>query len=529
MSGRLSLFSVAISTSAILVGAYFFLSKSPAKPAPGQCLNCNVVLISVDSLRRDHMSLYGYKRETTPRISAWAQKAMVFSNYMASAYLTPISEGSVHTGLYPEVSGLTSFRRPMSSDVRTMAQILKEQGYRTAAVGTSPEFVNFEAVRQSFERGFDSYRITPTRLSNNRTPYWPAIRKLFQESKRTPFFLWFNLGDVHAPFGVMAENLFADEKYKGPFQEMKFYTNLQFYYDGWVYNPLDPLRNFQLIAWRDEKQIDIHSASKDWARSVKWPLRVTRTDLDYMIDIYDNGVLEADREVGRLLTMIQEFELENDTVIILQAEHGESLGERGYIAHYDIHDESVHVPLVISSPALRSAKSDILLSGIDILPTLLHHLRLKPNLPYELDGRSFLTDGGEPTGGRDEVFLTRTPLWESIIRAEGGNRIFDRFRALDDQIGFKDHAIRTKTEKLIHRTARAAEEQFSCWAFVSGKTLVREEFEYYDLLADPDEKRPLKPAGKQFSKLASRLEKWKAEISTKIRKTPVTPLVQDYQ
>lgn len=518
----------ALSVIAVL-GALWFWHTSRPKVSSGQCLRCNVILISIDSLRRDHMSLYGYPRPTTVRIDQWAKNGLVFSNYFASAYLTPISEGSVHTGLYPEANGLISFRRPMSPGVRPLAEILKTHGYRTAAVGTSPEFVNFEAVRQSFERGFDTYRITPTRLSNNRTPYWPVIRKLFREKSTKPFFLWFNLGDVHAPFGVNAKNIFADESYKGPFSEMRFFTNMQFYYDGWIFDPFDPLKNFQLIAWRGEDQIDIHAASKDWAKSIKWPIRASPQDMQYMIDIYDNGVAEADREVGRLLKLISEFELEKDTVIILQAEHGESLGERGYIAHYDIHDESIGVPLVMTSPALNPTTSDALVSGIDVLPTLLHHLRLAPDLPYDLDGRSFLTDSGTVTGGRDEVFLTRTPLWESIIRAEGRNKIFDRFRALDDQIAFKDHAIRTKTHKLIHRTARAVEEQFSCWGFVADKAISRPEFELYDLVADPKEKNPLAASGPIFDDLSRKLAQWKTKMTERGRQTPVTPLVQDYQ
>jgi arylsulfatase A-like enzyme len=508
-------------------GVWWWTYNPKAEIGGGQCKGCNFILVSIDSLRADHMSLYGYKRKTTPVIDEWAKNSLVLDHYFASAYLTPISEGSVHTGLYPEVNGMTSFRRTFSPKVTTMAEMFKANGYRTAAVGSSPEFHNFEAIRDGFKRGFDEYHILPARLANDRTPPWLEA-KMFLRASKKPFFMWIPLGDVHAPFGEHAENKYIDPNYKGPFSEMKFFTNMQFYHDGWIYDPFAPDKAFQIIAWRGGKSMEMHRMQKDLVKKRKWPVKATPQDMQFMIDSYDNGINEADREFEFILKMVRDNGLADNTVILLQAEHGESLGERGYIAHYDVKDESIRVPFVFSSPAgPQAVRSDIMVSGVDVLPTVVEHLGLNFKPDYPLDGLPVL-EKGRLGKGREEVYLTRTPLWESIIRAEGQNRIFDRFRALDDQIGFKDHAVRSRTGKVIHRTARLIEEQFSCWTFVSGKKIPREEFEYYDVANDPGEKKVLPVTGEAVA-LKEKLLNWKEGIKVRAQVMPATPLVQDYQ
>lgn len=142
----------------------------------------NVILISIDSLRADHLSAYGYSRKTTPNIDDLAKEGVLFKNYFSQSYLTPVSEMSVHTGMYPSSSGLIGFDTILPNNVLTLAQILKKYGYQSAAFGNSPEFIIFEALKDSFNRGFDSYDIS---IFREKMPD-PEKEKVFNFIKSNP-------------------------------------------------------------------------------------------------------------------------------------------------------------------------------------------------------------------------------------------------------------------------------------------------------------------------------------------------------
>jgi arylsulfatase A-like enzyme len=497
--------------------------KLSVKRSPGRCEGCNVILVSIDSLRADHMSLHGYKRPTTPEIDSWAAGGVVFEKFFSTSYLTPISEAGVHTGRYPETNGVIGFRSHIAPSVQTMAELLQEAGYDTATFGNSPEFLVHESLRKSFSRGMARYEVTE-RFANGRRLDWPAIEGFLNSRGKTekPFFLWVPLGAAHAPFGQGAEPRFNDPAYNGPFLAVQFYANLQFYYDGWLYDLTSPKWRFQLFEVHKEN-LPMHVVKKK-LEQVKWPVRVGKKDIQYMVDLYDNGVRLASEEFGRLLERVKGAGLLENTVIVLQSQHGETLGEHGYIAHYDIWDDSTHVPLVVTSPAISDPRRiPHLASGVDVLPTVLDHLGLKAPA---LDGQPLLGPSAIP---RQEVFLTRTPLWESILRIDGENNIFDRFRAQDDKIGFKDYAIRTPTEKLIHRRARLAEEQFSAWTYVTGKKIRRSEWEAYDLVKDPGEQKVITKLSPRLEALRDRLLQFEKDMEKRAVRTSLESAIQDYR
>lgn len=497
-------------------------NASPAARSQGRCEKCNVILVSIDSLRADHMSLHGYKRPTTPEIDSWAASGTVFENYFSTSYLTPISEAGVHTGLYPETNGVIGFRSHIAPSVKTMAELLQEAGYETATFGNSPEFLVHESLRQSFSRGMARYEVTE-RFANGRRLNWPAIEGFLNSRAKAekPFFLWVPMGTAHAPFGQGAEPRFNDPAYSGPFLAVQFYANLQFYFDGWLYDLTSPKWRFRLYEVEKEN-LPMHVVKKKLEQA-KWPVKVGKQDIQYMVDLYDNGVRLASEEFGRLIERVKGAGLLENTVIVLQSQHGETLGEHGYIAHYDVWDDSTHVPLVISSPAIDPRRVPGLASGVDVLPTVLEHVGVK--IPA-VDGRSLLQAGAQ---ARDEVFLTRTPLWESILRIDGENNIFDRFRAQDDKIGFKDYAIRTSTEKLIHRRARLAEEQFSAWTYVTGKKIRRSEWEAYDLVKDPGEQKVITKLTPRLEALKGRLLQFEKDMEKRAVRTSLESTIQDYR
>lgn len=487
---------------------------------------CNVVLISIDSLRRDHLGIYGYKRETSPNIDSLAKKSWLFKNYYSTDYLTPESERSVHTGLFPDRHYSEQFKK---NPPLTLGDILKSNGYVNAAFGNSPEFQMIDQFRNLFKSAFGKeFNLPDSRIEKNRQLDWSQINKFTKENKNRPLFLWFALGAVHAPFGYKLPNKFADKNYHGAFYGVHFFANMQYYYDNYVYDPREPGKKFNLV-FRDRQSHLI-----DKLVTGKFPKKVNKNDFKFINDIYDNGVAQADFEVGKIIEILKNNNLFDDTIIILQSEHGETLGERKYIAHTDIYDEMVHMPLIIhlpqSSPLVIKEK---FVSGTDILPTVLSMLGI-PFTNYPLDGQSIVKEVGkkiEPHIVSEEVHNVRMPLWEVSLAVDQKNSIFDQLRQYQQMSGndFREYAIKNKNYKLIHRRARFAEMQYSAWTFISGKKLNIPEYEFYDVSKDPKELSSIAAKGPDFEKLKNRLHEFETLVRTNNLKEIPKVQLQDYR
>lgn len=109
--------------------------------------------------------------------------------------------------------------------------------------------------------------------------------------------------------------------------------------------------------------------------------KVTQEDLDYVVGRYDDGIRSTDEMLGGLFTYLEKSGLSKNTVVAIQSEHGEGLGERGYILHYDIYDEQTHTPLIIKIPELNLGRINDLASGVDVMPTLLEILNVQRPRP----------------------------------------------------------------------------------------------------------------------------------------------------
>lgn len=469
----------------------------------------NLVLISIDSLRRDHLGINGYGRNTSPHIDELAKSSWLFKNYHSTGYLTPVSETSVQTGLYPDRIHSEEIKK---QKLMTIGHILKKEGYFNLAFGNSPEFKILKEYRQIFEDAFNVYNIRQLRTFNNRLFFWDKISAAISHNKEKPLFLWFALGNAHAPFGYLLPNKFADESYRGPFYGLHYFANMQYYYDGQVYDPREKGKKFNLY-FMDSKNSLIAEEIKG-----TFPKKVSSEDFKFLNDIYDNGVAQVDYEVGEIIKILKEKNLYDNSIIVLQSEHGETLGERKYIAHTDIHDEMVHTPLIIHIPQVTSKVfEDNFVSGVDIMPTILDVLNI-PFSNYKLDGESFIRKESNnkitANVSRDEIYLTRVPLWETSLTVDVPNSIFDQLREYQKMSGndLQEYAIKNKKYKLIHRRARFAEMTYSAWTYISGKKLNIPEYEFYNVIKDPKELHPIPARGKDFEKLKTKLLAFEANV-----------------
>jgi len=453
----------------------------------GICSDCNVILLSVDSLRADHVSTLGYRRDTTPNFDKFSQSGALFLNNFSTSFLTPVSEMSVQTGLYPSSNGVTNFDTVLPDNKVTITRYLKSKGYKTSAVFSSPEFKAFPAIEASFSRSFDRYEYVNPLIAEDESRFrqFPVQSKLDSELDALgdkKFFLWLAVGGVHWPYGWTANNVYADDKYDGVFKGVQL----------------------------DYKNVFMHLYKNVLYPSGK---KLNEADMQYVRDQYDNGVREFDDFLGGLLSELKQRNLLKKTLIVIESEHGEGLGEHGYVAHYDVFDTQTHTPLYIFIPSLQSGQRvSSMSSSIDIFPTIIE--LLGDTVPDWIQGKSLvpIISGREHDNLRKEVFLERIPLWEE---AEHSSRNALEVRGISVVSGvYKDIAIRTPEWKYILRTAREREEAISLWKTLTGIPVHIPEAELYDMVHDPLEtKNVINKYPEEAEILRKKLEDWSAKIS----------------
>jgi arylsulfatase A-like enzyme len=312
----------------------------------------NVLLITIDTLRRDHVSAYGEGLAQTPRMDALAEEGILFLNAVTPTPETAPAHTSMMTALHPLRHHVISNGHKLTEGYTTLAELLQKEGYATGAflssfavnsrTGLSQGFEVYEDDFVPFVRGFSSILLARRLLSvlmvvgNPHDFPWLLERKghetnrlasdWIRERGDKPWFAWVHYFEPHAP-------------YEGP--------------DATVDH-----RDF------------LDEADPTYTEAEAAELR--------RLYAYEVGL--ADTQVGELLDLLDELEIDDRTLVIVTADHGEQLGEHGiYFHHHNLYDESLQIPLIIRAPGLRGGKLKRIPQQVrlmDIAPTVLKWLKL---------------------------------------------------------------------------------------------------------------------------------------------------------
>src|SRR5713226_2961111 len=321
----------------LLLIACLLLTAPRALAAAGP--SPNVVVITIDTLRADHLGCYGYKQIRTPNIDALAAEGARFERAYTPVPVTLPAHTVIFTGAYPMLSGMHDFAaNKLSPTQPTLASVLKEQGYTTGAVIGSAVLDS----RLGLNHGFDFYY---DHFDFNR----------LQES---------NLDEMERPGNVVAD---VTLDWLGKNYQKKFFLWMHLYDPHYPYRPPPP--------YRDE----------------------------YKDRLYDGEIAFADAQVGRLIRFLKSKGLYGNTLIVLSGDHGESLGEHGEKTHgFFIYNATLHVPLLIHLPGAappRVVPDPVSLA--DLMPTVLQTLNL--DIPSQVQGRSLLPLLNSKTKAREEA------------------------------------------------------------------------------------------------------------------------------
>ena len=319
----------------------------------------SVVLIVVDTLRADHLGLYGYDRPTSPNLDAWAADGRVFEHAFAPSPWTLPSFSSLYTGRWPLVhqgglateesagDGQTPLFLGPDADLPTVAETLQDAAVRTLAVATNPLL----AASFGMARGFDRYDLDlgPSGGSSPRAE--EVVRRalaLVDEVKGQPFFLVVHLFDPHASYDAPP-----------PFRHT-FTASMQ-----------------SVFTLPVEDVLDIRRRSRELAPQ----------DRAFVAAAYDEEIAYTDAQLGVLRDGLAARGVLETSLIIFTADHGEELFEHGSFLHgHAMWQELLHVPLVVWGPGVAPGREPVPVSLVDIAPTVLEGVGLASPSPF--DGRS---------------------------------------------------------------------------------------------------------------------------------------------
>jgi len=342
---------------------------SEGKRSDYSCEGCNVVLISADTLRADRLGTYGYGRDTSPALDAFADEAILFEDVTAQAPWTLPSHMSMFTGLYPFRHGVVDGESKLSDAAVTLADILHENGYTTVA------FTGGGYVSRSYNyHRFDVFNQKGGTAGRN----FDAMIEWLRQSSSRPFFLFWHDFQVHCPYVPDSPNdLFSDPKY-----------------DGIV--DLEPNANDPLCADDDRPSC----RNKCGAYFQKIYDRMDAKDTEYVRDKYDGEVRQLDAKIKRILETLRERGLEEDTVVAFTSDHGEALVERGQVGHGVMYQPVLRVPLILRIPGTGASRVHKPVELVDVMPTLLEAVGI--SAPEGVDGDSLLPPGKQ---GREDATI----------------------------------------------------------------------------------------------------------------------------
>jgi len=338
------------------------------------CKGCNLILISIDTLRADHLSVYGYDKKTSPFLDEAKNNAISFSSVISAASLTPNAHMSLFTSLLPSVHGIKgindveSITRDFVSKVArekppsifddkflTLAEVLKNQGYSTAAITgggyLDPYF--------GFGQGFDTYQIFGSTFSTKGV--YSEIVRYFENKKKKPFFLFIHLFTPHDPYVMDSGE--ADQYLRG--------------YDIFP-SSLDEIASGKIASKVSMTDYDFFGEQFNLSNS---------KDVDKLVTLYDSKLYASDQFLERLFAYLENEGLTKNSMIVFLSDHGESFLEHGTIDHGNtLYREVLDIPLMIWSPKNKGKVVPDMISLLDIMPTILEGLHL--DIPQNLQGNS---------------------------------------------------------------------------------------------------------------------------------------------
>jgi Arylsulfatase A and related enzymes len=373
----------------------------------------NVLFVVMDTVKKDHLSPYGYDRPTTPTLNSFAEDATVFEEAVAPAPWTLPVHASLFTGLYPSQHG-ASQENPYLEGATTIAQTLSAAGYRTACYSSNAWITPYTHLTDGFDDQDNFFEVMPGEfLTGPLARAWKMMND--NESLRALADKLVSLGNTAHEYFAGGEG--ADSKTPAVIDRtIEFIDNTEDEFFTFI-NLMDAhLPYHPPPAFREEFAPDVDSSAV-CQNSKEYNAGARSIDDEEWADIqalYDAEIAHIDDQLGRLFNWLQQAGLWDETMVVVCADHGELHGEHDIYGHeFCLYDQLVNVPLLIKHPELDTERRHDQVELIDLYHTVLDALDVdggNPNTPGETavahdQTRSLLSDSYrefESLAGTDE-------------------------------------------------------------------------------------------------------------------------------
>lgn len=361
----------------------------------------NVVVVSVDTLRADRLSLYGYDRPTTPALDHLSREALVLEHFYSNGGGTLAAHMSLFTSLPPEVHGITGKGHRLPTGRITLAEALAARGYRTAAFTGG----GYTSAVFGFDQGFDSYDDSGWGFEESLPK---ALTWLDAEDDR-PFFLFLHSYDVHSSL--------EGQPYDCPGGFADLYTSD---YVGDFDGCIGRRCASKLLVWLNDKLRN--------KEGFELSEHLSSDEMELLSSRYDGCINYADSRIGELMAHLRSRSLWKRTLFVVTSDHGEEFLDHGLLLHMQGgYEEMARLPLVIKLPdsELGGTRFSGLASLIDLGPTILSALGLQA--PRQMLGRDLLpmVVGRSPSRRKVDIQGTvRSDRWK-LIPGRDGDLLFD--------------------------------------------------------------------------------------------------------
>jgi len=372
---------------------------------PNRSKGPNIILISIDALRADHLNCYGYHRNTSPNIDRLAGQGVLFKNAFSQATWTIPSHTSIFLSQYVWKHKVNTPQKQLGNSSTTLAEILKNENYATAGFTGG----GYTSSKYGFDRGFEIYedRIPRGRGRHEIASYIDKLLSWLESVRNRKFFLFIHTYDVHGP-----------------------------------YNPPPPYFDLYTKGRCEGKHLRTSRGIIPWKLDAS---KLTIEEIDYIMAVYDGGINYVDDQLGKIFEKLKQLGIDENTIIIVTADHGEAFKEHGRLDHaYKPYIELVHIPLIMKGPGIPGNRIyENYVQHIGIVPTILEIL----NIPKrkEMQGRNllplmhnceieehFTTYSWGGSGVQGPISL-RTKEWTYIMNQTGPDELYDRINDPKEQ------------------------------------------------------------------------------------------------
>ena len=423
----------------------------------------HVFLITVDTLRADHLSMNGYGRETSPNLDAFAAEALHYEQAVAVLPKTGPSVTTHLTGRDPCETGVTANRILIPAQVPMVAEMFKAAGYRTAAFVSNPVL----SPDKGYSRGFDKYaefaKVGGLDEMNRR-----ALKWMDRQEWTEPTFVWLHYIDPHGPYTPKGE-------YRNMFQDDAL---------ALADTRTLPTSYTPLAGWPASY---VHGAIPNYQ------LRGTQDKVSFYIASYDAELNYMDAAVGEILDFLRERELFDGAGIVFTADHGESLGEHDYWFEHGwyAYEDCQRIPMLVKPVGgVVGQRLSVQVSNLDTTPTLLEMAGVVP--PGGLPGRGLIA----PPADSQPLFIQNTSTYPDSF---SGVRLPPFKYLLDVETGAEelyDLALDpSETRNLIEESAEVAERMRALHATLSEACTRRSLGDSVEVTPDAETLRQLEELG----------------------------------